>query len=278
MIIINGTKISKSILASNGDIINIPPGGQSQLTIASSYLIRAAMKLGDPTEIGIVINGSYEMQVASSITGSAPYLYTDLNEALSKLIDPNTDYTAKMDNSKNIHVYQDELKGKDETIKMLNSEIADLKSKLSIAEASDLKSDLERQIKTLESENKTLLSEKLRYESQYKESLTQIEELTKTINGFRKQEGERDQQITELNAQIKALSDRPDDSAKYAEELKQLNNKIDELTSQKAAALKNLKDAADEIENMKNSFNACCAKFNIYLDDEGEWQMDKTEN
>lgn len=313
MIIINATKIVKTILTSNGDIMTIEPGGKSELTVASGYLIRAAMKLGDPNEIGIVIDGSYEMQIASQITGSAPYLYTDINEAMHKLIDPNVDYTAKLDNSKNVLQLQDELAGKNAEIKKLQAEIGELNSRLTLAEASDLKADLEKQVRTLETEVKDLTSDKLRLQKQLEESQDQVAKNTETLNQIRQQVGEKDQLISQLNAQIKDLTSKVEnnksdeivseleavtkenaslkeslakwendysiaeaDHKKAIENYEEVAKKLEKSEEARQAALNNLKEAAETIDNMKTSFNAACEKFGIYLDDNGEWQQEKS--
>lgn len=307
MIIINATKTVKTILTARGDVMTIQPGGQSEMTVASSYLVRAAMKLGDPSEIGIVINGSYEMQVASQITGSAPYLYTDLQEALSKLIDPSIDYTAKLDNSKNVLQLQDELAGKNKRIKDLESEIGELNSRLTLAEAADLKADLEKQVRTLETENKNVTSDKLRLEKQLSESQDQVTKQNDALNQLRQQVGEKDQILSQLNAQIKDLTAKLESatvsgSAELEAKLSEANAKVTELEElvatankqandlqeangeyetqirklqeSKDAAMANLKEASQTIENMKTSFNAACEKFGLYLDDDGEWQQE----
>jgi chromosome segregation ATPase len=313
MIIINATKIVKTILTSNGDIMTIEPGGKSELTVASGYLIRAAMKLGDPNEIGIVIDGSYEMQIASQITGSAPYLYTDINEAMHKLIDPNVDYTAKLDNSKNVLQLQDELAGKNAEIKKLQAEIGELNSRLTLAEASDLKADLEKQVRTLETEVKDLTSDKLRLQKQLEESQDQVAKNTETLNQIRQQVGEKDQLISQLNAQIKDLTSKVEnnksdeivseleavtkenaslkeslakwendysiaeaDHKKAIENYEEVAKKLEKSEEARQAALNNLKEAAETIDNMKTSFNAACEKFGLYLDDNGEWQQEKS--
>jgi chromosome segregation ATPase len=313
MIIINATKIVKTILTSNGDIMTIEPGGKSELTVASGYLIRAAMKLGDPNEIGIVIDGSYEMQIASQITGSAPYLYTDINEAMHKLIDPNVDYTAKLDNSKNVLQLQDELAGKNAEIKKLQAEIGELNSRLTLAEASDLKADLEKQVRTLETEVKDLTSDKLRLQKQLEESQDQVAKNTETLNQIRQQVGEKDQLISQLNAQIKDLTSKVEnnksdeivaeleavtkenaslkeslakwendysiaeaDHKKAIEDYEEVAKKLEKSEEARQAALSNLKEAAETIDNMKTSFNAACEKFGLYLDDNGEWQQEKS--
>lgn len=314
MIIINATKIVKTILTSNGDIMTIEPGGKSELTVASGYLIRAAMKLGDPNEIGIVIDGSYEMQIASQITGSAPYLYTDINEAMHKLIDPNVDYTAKLDNSKNVLQLQDELAGRNAEIKKLQAEIGELNSRLTLAEASDLKADLEKQVRTLETEVKDLTSDKLRLQKQLEESQDQVSKNTETLNQIRQQVGEKDQLISQLNSQIKDLTSKVEanksdesvvshneelteenanlkasiakweadylavesDYKKSIDDYEEVTKKLEKSEEAKQAALNNLKEAAETIDNMKTSFNAACEKFGLYLDDNGEWQQDKS--
>jgi len=307
MIIVNATKTVKTILTARGDVMTIQPGGQSEMTVASGYLVRAAMKLGDPSEIGIVINGSYEMNVASQITGSAPYLYTDLQEALSKLIDPNIDYTARLDNSKNVLQLKDELEGKNAEIKKLQAEIGELNSRLTLAEAADLKADLEKQVRTLEVDNKNLTGDKMRLEKQLSESQDQVTKQNETLNQLRQVVGEKDQVLSQLNNQVKDLTakleaasvnDSKELEAKIAEssakieelenlvatanarcnELQEVNGdyetQIKRLQESKDAAMANLKEASETIEKMKTSFNAACEKFGLYLDDNNEWQQD----
>jgi methyl-accepting chemotaxis protein len=265
MIIINATKKTQSIMTDRGDLITVEPGKQSDLVIATKNLISAAIRLGTPSEVGIVLSGSYELDVAKNISGAVPYIYTNLDEALGKLIDPTIDYKAPVAQTKLNMDLELKLTQKDEEIKTLNAEIDSLKDQLENNPSDRLIKELESKLSNLESEFKTVSTERLRLQGQLEESTDQVKILTTNLNDLRKTQGELSQDLTAVNKLSNELT----------EENNTLKARIKELEDSNKELSNNLAEAAQTIDDMKASFNQACEKFEIYRDDEGNWMSDK---
>lgn len=292
MFILNATKFSKSLMTENGTIISVAPGEVSQLMIASRNMVIAAMKLGNPQEIGIILNGSYEMDLVKQITGAVPYLYTDIAEAKSKLIDPSIDYKGHLESNKANLVLEDKVKTLTEENSLLKNQISNLENELKLANASDLKLELENRVGELEKVNKDLLVDKNRISDQ----LTQANDLIKTqsesLNNLRKENGDRMQEMASQSDMINKLSEKvkslelelenekknevaitPDMQAKL-DSYDDLESKVKEDESLISSLKSNLSDASNLIESMKTDFNKACSKFGLYRDESGEWVRD----
>jgi chromosome segregation ATPase len=294
MQILNATTQVKSVMTDRGDFITINPGEISKLIIASRNIIIGTMKLGTPSEVGIIISGSYEFEIASSITGSTPYIYTDLEEAKSKLLDPSIDYKSNLNTSKLNKANEELIRQNEEVINDLNNQIkklkADLKDASSVNESQLVES--ERKYKDLESKFINVQTERDRLKSQLTESQDQVSNLTENLNSLRKEYSnnrsyydEAQKTIDSLSAQLKVMTDeksklqsevddlksnmesiesKPDIPVTESEEYKKLQSENQDLKS-------NLKDATDTIEAMKSKFNSACEKFRITTDENGEW-------
>lgn len=293
MIIVNATKVVKTIMTDKGSLVSIMPGECSTLMIASRNLIITAMNLGTPSEIGIVINGSYEMDIAKNITGSVPYLYTDIEDAKAKLLDPSIDYKSKLETVKISAEVEETINKKDEEIKSLKNIISEKDRMIANLEADTRSDELEAEVTKLTKENKDLISDKTRLASQVKELQDQITNQNDTLNNLRSENGTLVQEaagqsdlINKLNIRIKELENvgaqvtDPTESdeykslkSAYEDELK----KSSELEAKVDSFRTSLNESATTIESMKTSFNAACAKFGLYLDDNGEWQQDASQ-
>lgn len=280
MQVLNATTKVKSIMTDRGNLITIKPGELSELIIASRNMIVSAMNLGEPKDIGIIIKGSYEMDVAKNITGAVPYLYTDEDEAKSKLLDPSIDYVGTLNASKVNMVNEEIIKKKDEEIEKLKTEVSDITSKLQDAVSSNgIKAELEKRISDLEKLFKDVQTERDRLRTQLKDSQDQVEQLTKKSNELRETLGSKMQDLTGSSNMINKLTEeienlkselknKKSDSSK---EIDQLNDTIAEKDEQINKLKDNLKDSAETIESMKSEFNSACEKFKITKDDKGNW-------
>lgn len=295
MIILNATKTPKMIMTEKSELITIPPGGESKLMIASKNLISATIRLGNPNEIGIILGGGYELDIAKTITASIPYLYTSIEEARSKLIDPSINYQPSLESQKNTAQINEELKSKSTVIDQLQNRITELQLKLESSIDIAKFNELEAQIAKLESSNRELTGDKVRLMTQVQELQDQVTSQTANLNKLREDLGKKNQELFNDNDTIKKLNTQVDeltnelDSYKNQEaplpvkstpeykelesDLQDKEDKIKELTSEVDDLKSNLSEAVDKIENMKNTFNAACEKFRIYKDEDGEWQQ-----
>lgn len=310
MLVLNATTKVKSVMTDRGDLIQIGPGEFSRIIIASRNIIISAMNLGSPTEIGIIITGSYEMDIAKSITGCIPYLYTDQDEAKAKLLKADVDYKGNLNASKINAVNEELIKSKDEEILSLKTQLDNCKKELeSLLNSDQVRVELEKQVESITKNLKTTVDERDRLKTQLQDSEDQIQSLTKTVNELRSKSGSMTQDLAGANEMISKLTAQLDEiknsSATSAElekvqdellKVKQDYNtleiesgnkdkKVDDLLSQidgwkvasdgKDNQIKELSEALSEasktIDDMKAQFNEACSKFNITKDDEGNW-------
>ena len=273
MIILNATKVVKSIIADNGkDMITIAPGGQSPLIIASRNTIMSAIKLGTSKEIGIILNGSYELDIAKNLSGAVPYLYTDIDEAKAKLIDSSIDYKSNL-NSTKVNAQNEEI------IKAKEKEITDLKAQISIylANIESLKADgglvkeLERKIDTITADNKQAQLDRDRAKTQCQEYADKIEELTNKVNALTTDNENKTAEAKELHKMVNKLSKKIDAAEQVSVESAAKDEQIDSLKA-------SLQEATNMIESMRNDFNTACSKFGISRTEDGEWIMNSDPN
>jgi hypothetical protein len=93
MKILNAIRMDLSIVDDSGELINIPPGQLSKSFIGSAKIVLSAIELGYVHEIGIILESQDDFDEAVKVPLAIPYLYSNENEAISKLIDKNIDYT-----------------------------------------------------------------------------------------------------------------------------------------------------------------------------------------
>lgn len=264
MIILNATRTVKTIMTDNNKLITIQPGEVSQMMIASRNLIVTAINLGSPSEIGIIISGSYEMDVTKSITGSIPYLYTDIDEAKSKLLDSSIDYKQNLNQKKDNIVHEAEMKEKDDKIKTLKGNIESLNAELDSIKNSDRMTEISNENKSLELKIKELISDKTRLTSQVQDMTEQLDSVTKNLNSVRSQLGSKVQDYASQSSLIDKLSGQLKDSES---KVTALNTKYKDYDDIHTA----LKQATDQIDKMKSEFNEACNKFGITKDESGNW-------
>lgn len=310
MLVLNATTKVKSVMTDRGDLIQIGPGEFSRIIIASRNIIISAMNLGSPTEIGIVITGSYEMDIAKSITGCIPYLYTDQDEAKAKLLKADVDYKGNLNASKINAANEELIRSKDEEISSLKTQLNDCKKELeSLLNSDQVRVELEKQVESITKNLKATVDERDRLKTQLQDSEDQIQSLTKTVNDLRSKSGSMTQDLAGANEMISKLTAQLDEvknSSATSVELEKVQDellkvkqdyntleiesgnkdkKVDDLLSQidgwkvasdgKDNQIKELSEALSEasktIDDMKAQFNEACSKFNITKDDEGNW-------
>ena len=310
MLVLNATTKVKSVMTDRGDLTQIGPGEFSRIIIASRNIIISAINLGSPTEIGIVITGSYEMDIAKSITGCIPYLYTDQDEAKAKLLKADVDYKGNLNASKINAANEELIRSKDEEISSLKTQLNDCKKELeSLLNSDQVRVELEKQVESITKNLKTTVDERDRLKTQLQDSEDQIQSLTKTVNELRSKSGSMAQDLAGANDMISKLTEQLNQAKANSANLEELekvqdellkvkqdyntlelesgnkDEKINDLLSQidgwkvasdgKDNQIKELSEALSEasktIDDMKAQFNEACSKFNITKDDEGNW-------
>jgi chromosome segregation ATPase len=271
MQILNATKVVKSILTPQNQLISIQPGQLSEPTIASSALIGAAIKLGTEKEIGIILTTSYEMEQARKVSASIPYLYTEVEEAKSKLLDPSIDYLGTI-NATRVNMEKDKIiEDKNQQIATLESEVKDLKEQLRINSGEALKSELEAKLAKLDAEYKSLMIESQRKDTRIKEYEDQINDLNSSLNKVRADLGNASQNIPVMQKQLdendKTITSLRDEVAATKSSLYHAE---EELGKTREA----LTESVNKIEEMKSTFNSICAQFGIKRAEDGTFVME----
>lgn len=279
MQIINATKSVRSILADDGELITIKPGDVSKVFTASSNAIRAAINLGQPNEIGIILGGSWERDIAKTITASADYLYTDIDDAKSKLLDPNVDYSSRM--KEDISSMKDVAKESayKDTIEKLNNKIRQLES-----ENESLKNNTELSVlqdKIQDQINKTNEVEKERdnYKSQLTESQDQLSNLSKDYNSLKKKFDDSSNIMIESQKKIDELSETIEELKSNASapvddsEVKELKQNVDDLYKENQDFKSKLTKKDDLIDKLTKQVE----ELNIQLGEYAESQINEEE-
>lgn len=274
MIIINATSKLQSLMTSQGKLIQIQPGGISETMIASKNLIAGAIKLGTPKEIGIVLGGSYELEIAKDITASVPYIYTDLNEAKAKLIDPSIDYTTKRQGGTEVILRQDilnkqaEIKSLKETINNLNLELEKVKSDQSMSKLNDIISEktqrvdtLEKRIKELETQLKTANENESKSRSELGMKSIELNQSNSNLEALRKEHANTCSQLAQYKSELEKLpsTDKIIEYQKAAAELNDYKDSTEKELSTLKLELKN-RPTVDEFAEVKSERDAIKAE------------------
>lgn len=310
MLVLNATTRLMSFMNEKNDLIQVKPGQVSEVIIASAILIRNVIKSGTPNEIGIIVQGSWEFDVARSISAAHDYLYTDLMEAKSKLIDPSIDYTGNLNafkiNSSNVIA----LAQKDDEIKRLRQQIVQLTDQVmsGSSDSEAIKNNLEKKLAKLGDDFQKVQSERDRLQVQLNESLDSIKDLTEKLNISRSQLGTAQSElksssdmIDKLSNEIEAMKAESQMNASADEEIAKLHAELaaveqskaefdyqmeaknkeiqdwDKLCQRKDGEIKDLKsslkEASDQIESMKSEFNKACEIGRLQRDEDGNWYV-----
>lgn len=227
-------------MTDKGDLMSIAPGELSKMFIGSKNMILSAIKLGSPSEIGIIYSSTYELEQARTISTVVPYLYSSEEEAKAKLIDKNLDYNSKpsMTDIKNLELDK------------ANLRVAELVKELN--ELKDKYDGLNQNFNQHPSEEISALLEQI---ESLKSDLTKEKESNTELTGYR--------------VKFETLQKEIDEN--YLPKIKDL-----ELISSETETLKDgLDKALKQIEGMKSDFNTACRKFKLNKV-EGEWIQEQS--
>jgi predicted nucleic acid-binding Zn-ribbon protein len=256
MKILNATRSAISIMLDNNDLITIQPGEFSITFLASKNAICAALSLGTPSEVGIVLGGTWEQGVANQITGAAPYLYLSEDEAKAKLLDPTIDYKSSMADTQlsnlreSVADYELKIKDLKDQIIVKDSKIAELEAKGNDADYQTQKIKLDQA------------------EKQVSELTEKYKMTTSELEGVKNTNAQLQTTIGTLNVEKKSLSDKVE---VIGNQLRDANAQLDEANAKSETLLSDLSEANERIESMKAKFNEACEKFKISLDENGQW-------
>ena len=254
MFIVNATNKVQNLMTDKGTMIQIMPGKESQMFIASKNLILGAIKLGNPNEIGIVVSGSYELDIAKNIACAIPYLYTDLQEAKTKLIDPSKDYTIKNAVANEVVLRQQVLNATKECnelkaqIKQLQADLAnastnDQMGKLNdiIAEKTKIQETQEKRIKELENQLKMANENEQKSRLDASDANSKLATASKSLENAHIEIGQLKAQVTQYQNDIKAMPSQDEISsnqkllleadAKVVEQGKKIKELEDEIAT-----------------------------------------------
>lgn len=299
-----------SFMNEKNDLLQVKPGQVSDIMIASAILIKNVIKSGSPSELGIIVQGSWEFDVARSISAAHDYLYTDLMEAKSKLIDPSIDYSGNLNASRVNNSNVVALAQKDEEIKKLQQQVQQLTAQLlsGSTDSEALKNNLEKKIAKLGDDFQKVQLERDRLQTQLSESQDSVKDLTEKLNISRSQLGtaqselksssdmidklsneieaikaeskmneSADEEISKLRAELSAAEQL---KAEFDYQIESKNKEIqdwDNLCQRKDGEIKDLKsslkEASDQIESMKSEFNKACEIGRLQRDDDGNWYV-----
>lgn len=259
-----------------GDIMTVLPGEISQLFIATKNAIKGVMAFGTPDEVGIILGGTYEQSISQTITGCAPYCYMSEDEAKAKLIDPTIDYKGALESaqvtslkSESVEL-QKQIEAKDALIKKLEDQIKKDQEEIKKAssnEITDLK--LKEALKQNESDAATitsLTSELDGYKSNYESLKVQVDTLTTEKSALNEKISVLTKELKSRSDELELLSKKLQSDSLIKSELAEKEELIDKLKA-------SLKESSDRIDQMRDLFNNACEKFNLKLDENGEWVM-----
>lgn len=278
MQILNATKSVKSILADDGELITILPGEVSKLFTASSHTIRAAINLGEPNQIGIVLGGSWERDIAKTILACADYLYTDLDEAKSKLLDPSIDYknsfsdsVSEIKNTANDTKYQKIISELESKLRDKDNRISELENNVEFSNLQAKYDDSLERIKELEKERNN-------FHSQLQDSQDQLASITKDYTKVKDQFSNTQAQLIESSKTVDDLSNKISEyeaklNSASSEDLDELKKNVEDLYKENQDFKSKLIKKDEEIENLTKNLE----KLNSDLSEAYENSVDPSE-
>lgn len=265
MRILNATKSVKTLMSDIGTLITVKPGELSAVMIASRNLITSAMKLGEPNEIGIIVSGSYELDITKTISGAVPYLYTDENEAISKLIDPNINYKEGLKKNLADTELKLAIKEKDDEILLHKGRIKSLESEIEKLKSDKSNAALVTEFNTLQSKYNALQAEKMSLDSQNKESKDEMENLNKKLSELRESNGSLSQELSAINSAYSKLVEEKklvDDELAILKSNQQSNDseEVDKLKNDFAKANEEIANLNSELSTTKSEYDSLAKK------------------
>lgn len=313
MRILNASNHVISVMVDNGALITILPGRLSQVMIASTNIIQAAINsVKSNSQLGIIIGSSIELDIARKITGSIPFIYQSEKEAMKRLL--GVDSVDELQSKPSLNPYQLEYEKKCLEFTELSSAYDQLKmsfdsrvsSDIELENLKDEKAKLSADLTSERTKGKGLLMEFNALESELKDSKTKLSKTQDSIRtyeaSFNELLGENKRlaelnksleiKVEELTSTVKETSSESDpqltelqsENSKLKEELANVNKNYTELSligeqavSKIEELTSKLTESDSQIETMREKFNSILNSFNIKVNESGELYQDSED-
>lgn len=260
MKIVNGSE-QVLMLPLGGQMMTILPKNVSSDIVASKSLVLAAITTNTPENIGLVTYSAAELQVINSVTGSSPYLYQNLEDAVSKLIPEGIQpivETRVLDGGE--AVIQSVVKVNDKTSDLEFEELSKLKSAYKFS--TDKITELESQIEKITKENQDL-SNKLKESELTSKNQSIDADLVKKSGDLEKTRAKLESLLQDEQGKSAELTSKLDEASKLIieknkkiEELSSyanLKEELDKLKDQNQNLISDLKESSDKITELSKS-------------------------
>ena len=249
MKIVNGSN-KVLMLPLGGTMMTIMPKSVSGDIVASKALVTAAITTASVKELGLVTYSAAELQLINEVSGAAPFIYQDLEDATTKLL-PEGEAPI---------VEQRVVQG-GETVAIATERVGGVPSSANLEEIQSLTAQLGEQtakVETLEKESKQKSDTIQKLENEIKE--------LKLTAGKAQKDPELEKKLIDLETTKgkleKLLSEEQDKNASITKDLEeaktllsQKNQKIEELQNAETASgidPEELKKAQDEAKRFKD--------------------------
>lgn len=230
MRILNAMSGTINIPMDNESIIVLPGKVCDKALTATQDLVQKVMSIGNNDQIGLIIEGPYDLQIVERVPGASEYCFSTVEQATKKLIDPDKDYN--------------EIIVKDVETMKLRATIADLEKNLKkkTKELEKAKADYQEElnkrtselesVKIINAKEEEINSLKTRLsiiDNQSKETRDSLAELEKENTEYKKTIGDNDQLIKSLTAKNSKLTE---DNKRLKESLEKLIAEVEKSKSE----------------------------------------------
>lgn len=226
MKIVNGS--NRVIMAPfGGTLITIMPKNVSGDLVANKELVRAIITSGKISEVGLVTYSSAELQLINEVSGAAPFIHDDIDEAINKLIPGGIK-----------PIVEQKVISGGETVLVQTEEVGSESAVTPTEPVTEVK-ELVEQNETLKIEKKKLSEQIAALVSDKKNLADKVAELNAQIVKVSDNE-ELEKKVNDLTATKKSLEG-------LLEQAQESNAKLtEELEKQKTETAKLLKSAGDK--------------------------------
>lgn len=246
MKIVNGSS-SVLLLPLGGSMMPILPKNVSGDVVATKQLVTAAITSLGVDQLGLVTYSAAELQVINSITGAAPFLYQNLDDAIAKLIPGGVK-----------PIVETRIVAGGETVMQKSEEQqenpgtlhADPNASKELLEAKTSLGELAEQLKEKDETIKTLNEKVTSKDQEIKGLNTKITDLTAKLNAPA-DNSEHEKQIKNLNATIDKLTTNIDASDTENKKLKDKIASLEKLVAEKSAKIDELATAEQGVDPAK---------------------------
>jgi predicted nuclease with TOPRIM domain len=87
MQVFNAKRSTLTIPLDNGELIQVKPGECSRPFVGTASILMSVINTGSPSEIGVIVSSSYELDLIRQVSASMEYLYQNENDARAKLLE-----------------------------------------------------------------------------------------------------------------------------------------------------------------------------------------------